>query len=57
MVRPSVETVMTIHSELIRAIGGIEIQCTNEELVTLGWGLADSSIAKAELVNWIIAHN
>ena len=124
IVRPTVETVLTIHSELIRIIGGspgirdenlldmsvnapfqtfggvdlyptlidkaahltysliknhpfldgnkrvgvtvmiiflkangIEITCTNEELATLGWGLADSSITKAELVEWISSHS
>ena len=124
IIRPTVETVITIHSELIRHIGGshgirdknllemsvnapfqtfggvdlyptiiekaahltysliknhpfldgnkrigvtvmiiflkangIEITCTNEELATLGWGLADSTISKADLVEWIIAHS
>ena len=122
--RPSVETVITIHSELIRQIGGshgirdknlldmsvnapfqtfggvdlyptlidkaahltysliknhpfldgnkrigitamiiflkangIEIACTNEELAALGWGLADNSITKDELTDWIISHS
>jgi len=36
---------------------GIEITCTNEELAALGWGLADSSITKAELAEWIISHS
>jgi len=124
IVRPTIETVITIHSELIRTIGGssgirdenlldmsvnapfqtfdgvdlyptlidkaahltysliknhpfldgnkrigvtvmiiflkangIEITCTNEELAALGLGLANSSIAKAELVEWIISHS
>ena len=123
IVRPTVETVVTIHSELIRHIGGssgirdenlldmsvnapfqtfdgvdlyptvvdkaahltysliknhpfidgnkrigitvmliflkangIEISCTNEELAALGWGLADDSITKTALVEWIISH-
>ena len=123
IVRPTVETVITIHSELIRHIGGshgirdenlldmsvnapfhtfdgvdlypklidkaahltysliknhpfldgnkrtgvtvmiiflkangIEIACTNEELAALGWGLAEGSVSKDELVEWIIAH-
>jgi death-on-curing protein len=123
IIRPTVETVKTIHSELIRLIGGssgirdehlldmsvnapfqtfggvdlyptlfdkaahltysliknhpfldgnkrtgitvmiiflkangVEITCTNEELAALGWGLADGSISKAELIDWIIAH-
>ena len=124
IVRPTVETVITIHSELINHIGGshgirdehlldmsvnapfqtfggvdlyptliekaahltysliknhpfidgnkrigvtimiiflkandIEITCTNEELAALGWGLADDSITKAELGEWIISHS
>ena len=36
---------------------GVEIICTNEELATLGWGLADSSITEAELLEWIISHS
>ena len=36
---------------------GIEITCKNEELVTLGWGLADSSITEADLSDWIISHS
>ena len=124
VVRPSVETVITIHSELISRIGGshgiideslldmsvnapfqtfdgvdlypslaakaahltfsliknhpfldgnkrtgvtvmiiflkangIDITCTNEELVTLGWGLAGSSISETQLLDWIISHS
>ena len=124
IVRPSVENVVTIHSELIRHIGGssgirdenlldmsvnatfqtfggvdlyptlvekaahltysliknhpfidgnkrigvtvmivflkangIEIVCTNEELAALGWGLADGSITKDNLTDWIILHS
>ena len=36
---------------------GIEITCTNKELAALGWGLADSSISEAELVDWIVSHS
>ena len=36
---------------------GIDITCTNEELAALGWGLADGSISKAELLEWIISHS
>ena len=124
IVRPTVETVITIHSELIRQIGGspglrdenlldmsvkapfqtfdgtdlyptlidkaahltysliknhpfldgnkrigvtvmlvflkangIEINCTNDELASLGWGLADDSITKTELLEWIASHS
>ena len=51
--RPTVETVMII---FLKA-NSIEITCTNEELAALGWGLADGSITKEELVDWIISHS
>ena len=35
---------------------GIEITCTNEDLAALGWGLADGTITKDELVTWITSH-
>jgi death-on-curing protein len=38
-------------------INGIEIDCTDEELIILGLGLADSSINDMELLNWIINHS
>ena len=38
-------------------INGHPIACTDDELITLGWGLADSSISEAELVEWIISHS
>ena len=37
-------------------INGYPITCTDDELITLGWGLADSSISEAELVDWINSH-
>ena len=49
-------TGITVMIIFLRA-NGIEISCTNEELITLGWGLADGSITKAELTEWIISHN
>jgi death-on-curing protein len=33
-----------------------QITCTDDELIALGWGLADGSIAEAQLVEWIAAH-
>lgn len=36
---------------------GVEINCTNEELAALGWGLADGSISESELLDWIISHS
>ena len=37
-------------------INGQPITCTDDELIELGWGLADSSISEAELLNWINSH-
>lgn len=38
-------------------INGIEIDCTDEELIILGLGLADGSIDDIELLNWIMDHS
>lgn len=38
-------------------INGIEIKCTDEELISLGLGLADGSINDIELLYWIINHS
>ncbi|MDR1699569.1 MAG: type II toxin-antitoxin system death-on-curing family toxin [Lachnoclostridium sp.] len=38
-------------------INGLPVDCTDAELVSLGLGLADSSISETELVEWIIAHS
>ena len=38
-------------------INGIEIECTDEELIILGLGLAEGSINDIELLNWIINHS
>jgi death on curing protein len=38
-------------------INGLPIDCTNDELVTLGLGLADSTISEAELIEWIISNS
>ena len=38
-------------------INGLPVDCTDDELVTLGLGLADSSIAESELIEWIISHS
>ena len=37
-------------------INGLSIVCTDTELETLGWGLADGSITEPELLNWVISH-
>ena len=38
-------------------INGLEVTCTDEELITLGLGLADGSIDDVDLLNWIIDHS
>jgi len=38
-------------------INGVEVACTDEELITLGLGLADGSIDGENLLNWIIDHS
>lgn len=38
-------------------MNGIEICCTDNELITLGLGLADKKINDKELLSWIIEHS
>ena len=38
-------------------LNNLPINCTNDELVYLGLGLADSSISEVELIEWIISHS
>jgi death-on-curing protein len=38
-------------------INGILVECTDDELVRLGQGLAESTLNEAELVEWIISHS
>jgi death-on-curing protein len=38
-------------------INGLPVTCTDDELITLGLGLADSSIDESELIEWIISHS
>ncbi|MBC8591161.1 type II toxin-antitoxin system death-on-curing family toxin [Wansuia hejianensis] len=38
-------------------INGVKVDCTDEELITLGLGLADGSIDGENLLNWIIDHS
>jgi death-on-curing protein len=38
-------------------INGFPLACTDSELETLGWGLADGSVSETELLNWIISHS
>ena len=37
-------------------INGLPLACTDNELESLGWGLADGSINESELIDWIISH-
>ena len=38
-------------------LNDLPIICTDDELISLGLGLADSSISEAELIEWIITHS
>jgi death-on-curing protein len=38
-------------------INGIEIECTEDALITLGLGIADGSISNKDLLDWIIDHS
>src|SRR5699024_534806 len=38
-------------------INGLEITCSDEELIILGLGLAEGKINDKDLLNWIIDHN
>jgi len=35
---------------------GLPVTCTNDELVDIGLGLAESTIDEAGLIEWIISH-
>lgn len=38
-------------------INGIPAECTDDELVSLGLGLAESSLDESDLIEWIISHS
>jgi death-on-curing protein len=38
-------------------INGMEVACTDNELITLGLGLADGSVSDKHLFTWIIDHS
>jgi len=38
-------------------INNLPITCTDDELVSLGMGLADSSISELDMIDWIISHS
>jgi death on curing protein len=35
---------------------GLPVTCTNDELITIGLGLAESIIDEVDLIEWIISH-
>jgi death-on-curing protein len=37
-------------------MNGLPVTCTNDELVSIGLGLAESTIDEADLIEWIISH-
>jgi len=37
-------------------INDLPINCTDNELEVLGWGLADGSVSEAELLDWVTVH-
>ncbi len=38
-------------------INGLSITCSDDELITIGLALADSSMNESELIDWIILHS
>ena len=38
-------------------INNLPLTCTDDELITLGLGLAESSITEPDLIDWIISHS
>lgn len=42
---------------ILLGINGIEIKCTDDELIELGLGLADGSVNNENLLGWIIDHS
>jgi len=38
-------------------INDLAVICTDNELVSLGLGLAESSINESDLIEWIISHS
>jgi len=38
-------------------MNGLPVTCTNDELITIGLGLAESTIDEADLIEWIISHS
>jgi death-on-curing protein len=37
-------------------MNGLPVTCTNDELVTIGLGLAENTVDEAGLIEWIISH-
>lgn len=47
-----------IHAMLVfLELNGVEIQCTQQELIDLGLSLATGKVSFENLVEWLIAHN
>lgn len=47
----------TLSMLVFLTINGIEIKCTDDELIELGFGLANGSVSKKDLLDWIIDHS
>jgi death-on-curing protein len=37
-------------------MNGLPVTCTNDELVSIGLGLAESTVDEADVIEWIISH-
>lgn len=37
-------------------VNGIQLECTNEEVITVGLAVADGSMGYDELLKWVISH-
>lgn len=47
-----------IHTMLVfLMLNGVEIECTQKELIQVGLSLADGSMKYKELLNWLSKHN
>ena len=38
-------------------INGIKLECTDDEIIELGFGLAEGKVTNEDLLNWIIEHS
>lgn len=37
-------------------LNGIELKVNDEDLIELGYGIAENSITEKEILDWILAH-